>query len=233
MHDAQDQTGGRGTLTLLSVMMFLQFFLWGAWFVTLGPFMGASGFGPTDIGNAYTTAPIAAILAPLFLGMVADRFFASEKVMGVLRLLGGALLCLAPGAASTGNAWLFVGVLFAHMLCYMPTLGLSNTIAFHAMTSPERQFPLVRVWGTIGWIVAGFSVGILAARLVETGGMSDEEAEAARAGVSAFFYVAGGSGVLLGALSFFLPNTPAPMRGKPASVGSMLGLDAVTLQSRR
>ena len=233
MDDAPHAGGGRGTLTLLSVMMFLQFFLWGAWFVTLGPFMGAAGFGATDIGNAYTTAPVAAILAPLFLGMVADRFFASEKVMGVLHVLGGAILCFAPGAATTGNAWLFVGVLFAHMLCYMPTLGLSNTIAFHAMSKPEKQFPLVRVWGTIGWIVAGFIVGILAAQLAETGGLSDEEAEGARASVSAFFYVAGGSGVLLGLISFFLPNTPAPMRGKPVSVGSIFGLDAIRLMSRR
>ncbi|GAB4551786.1 MAG: MFS transporter [Phycisphaerales bacterium] len=214
-------------------MMFLQFFLWGAWFVTLGPFMGVSGFDPTDIGNAYTTAPIAAILAPLFLGMVADRFFASEKVMGVLHLLGGAALCFAPMAAGNGNAWLFVGVLFAHMLCYMPTLGLSNTIAFNAIEHPEKQFPLVRVWGTIGWIVAGFIVGIIAARMAETSGLTDEQAEAARAGVGAFFYVAGGSGIVLGALSFFLPKTPAPMRGKPVSLGGVLGLDALKLMSQR
>jgi nucleoside transporter len=227
-------TGERtSTLTLLSAMMFLQFFLWGAWFVTLGPFMGATGFGATDIGNAYTTAPVAAILAPLFLGMVADRFFASEKVMGVLHLAGGAILCFAPMAAETGNAWLFVGVLFAHMLCYMPTLGLSNTIAFNAISNPEKSFPLVRVWGTIGWIVAGFVVGILASRLTDTSGMTDEAAESARAGVAAFFYVAGGSGVLLGLLSFVLPHTPAPMRGKPVNIGSVLGFDALRLMSKR
>ncbi len=210
-------------------MMFLQFFLWGAWFVTLGPFMGASGFEAIDIGNAYTTAPVAAILAPLFLGMIADRFFASERVMGVLHLIGGGVLCLAPMAASNENAWLFICVLFVHMLCYMPTLGLSNTIAFHAIRNPERDFPLVRVWGTIGWIVAGFAVGILASGLVDTDSMDDKTAETARAGVPAFFYVAGGSGVALGLLSFFLPHTPAPMRGTPVSVGSVLGLDALRL----
>lgn len=235
--DASDPTGahtsGTGTLVMLSVMMFLQFFLWGAWFVTLGPFMGSQGFEPTDIGNAYTTAPIAAILAPLFLGMVADRFFSSEKVMGVLHLLGGGLLFLAPWAAGTGNPWLFVGVLLAHMLCYMPTLGLSNTIAFHAMNNPEKQFPLVRVWGTIGWIVAGFVVGAVAAAMATTEGLDDQAAESARASVSTFFYIAGGSGVLLGMMSFMLPHTPAPARGKPFSIGSALGADALSLMKDR
>jgi nucleoside transporter len=228
-----DQKRGMGTLVLLSVMMFLQFFLWGAWFVTLGPFMGAKGFQPTDIGNAYTTAPIAAILAPLFLGMVADRFFSSERVMAALHLLGGVLLCLAPAAAGTGNAWLFIGVLLAHMLCYMPTLGLSNTVAFHAMTNPEKQFPLVRVWGTIGWIVAGFVVGSVAARLATTDGLDDSAAEAARAAIPAFFYVAGGSGILLGAFSVFLPHTPAPARGQPFKLGTALGADAISLMKDR
>jgi len=214
-------------------MMFLQFFLWGAWFVTLGPFMGSMGFEPSDIGNAYTTAPIAAIIAPLFLGMVADRFFSSEKVMGALHLLGGVFLLAAPAAASSGNAWLFIGVLLAHMLCYMPTLGLSNTIAFHAITNPEKQFPLIRVWGTIGWIVAGFAVGLLAAKLASTDGLSDADAESARASVPVFFYVAGGSGVALGLLSFFLPHTPAPARGKTFSLGVALGADALKLMKDR
>ncbi len=234
--DASDPTGahtsGTGTLVMLSVMMFLQFFLWGAWFVTLAPYMGAVGL-EGSIKNAYTTAPIAAILAPLFLGMVADRFFSSEKVMGVLHLLGGVLLLAAPAAAATGSGWLFVGLLLAHMLCYMPTLGLSNTIAFHAMNNPDKQFPLVRVWGTIGWIVAGFVVGGVAASLAVTTGLDDAEAEQARAAVPAFFYVAGGSGVLLGLLSFMLPRTPAPARGKPFSLGSALGADALSLMKDR
>ena len=147
MTDQQPHKFGGVVFTQLSVMMFLQFFLWGAWFVTLGPFMGAHGFSSTDIGNAYSTAPIAAILSPFILGIIADRFFPSEKVMGVLHVLGGALLFLAPQFVKGGETqeWMFIGVLLAHMLCYMPTLGLSNTVAFHAMTDPEKQFPLVRV----------------------------------------------------------------------------------------
>ncbi|MAY73426.1 MAG: MFS transporter [Phycisphaerae bacterium] len=214
-------------------MMFLQFFLWGAWFVTLGPFMNSTGFDAGDIANAYTTAPIAAILAPVFLGMVADRFFSSEKVMGVLHILGGVLLCFGGQAAFSGNPWLFVGLLLAHMLCYMPTLGLSNTIAFNAISDPEKQFPLVRVWGTIGWIVAGFVVGALAASIADTEGLSKADAETLRASVPAFFVVAGVSGIVLGVLSFFLPHTPAPARGQRFSIGKALGSDALMLLKDR
>lgn len=227
------QRSGTNVAILLSAMMFLQFFVWGAWFVTLGPFMDAQGFEGKSIANAYSTAPIAAILSPLILGIVADRFFATEKVMGAMHLLGGALLCVAPQFVADGQqqSGLFIGILLAHMLCYMPTLGLSNTVAFHAMTNPEKQFPLVRVWGTIGWILAGVSIGYIAKSLVTDQG-NFASIETARAANPQFFYVAGGAGILLGILSFFLPNTPAPSKGKPISVGSMLGLDALSLLKR-
>jgi nucleoside transporter len=222
---------GRSPTIPLSIMMFLQFFLWGAWFVTLGPYMDTLKMGGekdagTWIGNAYSTAPIAAIIAPFFLGVVADRFFASQRVMGVLHLLGGLLLLAAPTVAKTSveNPLPFVGILLLHMLCYMPTLGLSNTVAFHTMNNPEKQFPLIRVWGTIGWIVAGLLVGFLARYLVP-----ESEGPAARAASPHFFYVAGASGILLGLFSFLLPNTPAPMKGKPVDVGAILGRDALGL----
>ena len=231
-HDnaAMPETSRSSHTISLSVMMFLQFFLWGAWFVTLGPYMAAKGFKGADIGNAYTVAPIAAILSPLFLGIIADRFFASQRVMGALHVLGGVLLALAPMVAQKAgeSPWPFIGVLLAHMLCYMPTLGLSNTVAFNAMSNPEKQFPIVRVWGTIGWIVAGLIVGTMATKLI--GEQATPEAtETARAASPHFFYVAGASGVLLGLFSFFLPNTPAPSKGKPVNIGSMLGLDALQL----
>ncbi len=226
---------GQLVVTRLSVMMFFQFFVWGAWFVTLGPFMGALGFEGVDIANAYSTAPIAAIISPFFLGIIADRFFPSQRVMGVLHLLGGVLLLLAPYVAGRGteNAWPFIGILLAHMLCYMPTLGLSNAVAFNAMHNPEKQFPIVRVWGTIGWIVAGFGVGLLAGKLAQTAGLSDADAEKARASVPVFFYVAGGAGIWLGLMSFFMPNTPAPSKGKPFSVGSIVGVDSLRLLKQR
>jgi nucleoside transporter len=181
----------------LSIMMFLQFFLWGAWFVTLGTFMKTLGMGGdrggTWIGNAYSAAPIAAIVAPFFLGVVADRFFASQRVMGVLHLVGGLLLLALPAVAarSIENPLPFVGVLLLHMLCYMPTLGLSNTVAFNCMTNPEKQFPLIRVWGTIGWIVAGLVLGFVAARMfpfsqfVGAHGISLADFESAQAAMAA------------------------------------------------
>lgn len=220
----------------LSVMMFLQFFLWGAWFVTLGPFMNARGFNGTAIGNAYSTAPIAAIVAPFFLGLVADRFFASQVVMGLLHLLGGVLLLAAPTIADQSgedHPWLFVGILLAHMLCYMPTLGLSNTVAFHSMSNPQKQFPLIRVWGTIGWIVAGLLVGHAAEWMVPSAGQDIAALEKARQASTIFFYIAGASGVLLGLFSFMLPNTPPPMKGKPVNIASILGLDSLKLLKDR
>lgn len=233
----------RNALIPLSVMMFLQFFLWGAWFVTLAPFMVARGMGGKEmgtwIGNAYSTAPIAAIIAPFFLGIVVDRFFASQRVMGLLHAVGGLLLMLAPWAADQSPAapTIFVTVLLLHMLCYMPTLGLSNTVAFNTMSNPEKQFPVVRVWGTIGWIVAGLIVGFVAKVLIHdvapSATMNAEAAvaatETARNGSPHFFYIAGASGILLGLYSFFLPNTPPPAKGKPFNIGSIIGVDSIKL----
>ncbi len=212
----------------LAVMMFLQFFLWGAWYVTLGPFMNARGMKPEAIGDAYSVGPIAAILAPVFLGMIADRFFASQVVLGVMHILGGALLIaaprLAPEAASSEYPTAFVGVLFAHMLCYMPTLGLSNTVAFHNIRNAEKEFPLIRVLGTIGWIVAGFVVAFLARNAAGPGA-----SETQTAAQPIFFTAAGISGILLGIYSFTLPHTPPPARGKPFSIGDALGLNSLRL----
>ncbi|MDA7678581.1 MFS transporter, partial [Akkermansiaceae bacterium] len=187
-------------------MMFLQFFVWGAWFVTLFLVLGGNGLEDV-IADAYSTAPIAAIIAPLFLGLIADRFFSSEKVMGVLMLVGGVLMLLVPGAVGNGNGslvfWLFMG----HMLCYMPTLGLGNTIAFTHL--PRDVFPKVRVWGTVGWIVAGLVTGYL--------GWSAS---------TNLFWMAGISSVALGAFCFCLPNTPPPSAGQPVNVRALFMVDA-------
>ena len=208
----------------LSLMMFLQFFVWGAWYVSMGTFMGANKMDPA-IATAYSVGPIAAILSPFFLGMIADRFFASERVMAALHIIGGVLLFAAPvaaqwkwsGAPADGffafmREWPFLLVILLHMLCYMPTLGLTNTIAFNAMTRPEKQFPLVRVWGTIGWIVANWTISYFHADTAATQ-----------------FTIAGGAAVLLGVYSLSLPHTPPPARGKPFSARDALGLDALAL----
>ena len=148
-------------LLRISIMMFLQFFAWGAWFATLGLALDSNGLTAIK-GGAYESAPIAAIFAPLFLGLIADRLFSSEKVMAVLMLLGGAIMCgvavLSKGGAENGG--LIVWLMIAYMLCYMPTLGLGNTITFTHL--PQEVFPKARVWGTIGWISAGLLISYLA-----------------------------------------------------------------------
>ena len=151
-------TTPRSTAVRLSVMMFLQFFVWGAWFATLGLCLGSNGLGDFS-GGAYGSAPLGAMIAPLFLGLIADRFFPSEKVFGVLFLIGGALLLMIPNVAADGNGQMMVWLMFGNMLCFMPSLGLANTIAFTNVD--HLTFPKVRVWGTIGWIAAGLVVGIL------------------------------------------------------------------------
>lgn len=201
------------TTIRLSVMMFLQFFIWGAWFVTLGACLDANKL-VSIIGAAYGSAPIAAIIAPLFLGLVADRFFPSEKVMGVLLLIGGAAMLAVPGFAVKGDAGMVKNLFLAHMLCYMPTLGLGNSIAF-ANISDQSKFPALRVWGTIGWIVAGLIIGFL--------GWSTS---------LNIFTLAGGASLLLGILAFFLPSTPPPAKGQPLKLSSIFMLDAFKLLAR-
>ncbi|MEM7558561.1 MAG: MFS transporter [Planctomycetota bacterium] len=196
----------------LSIMMFLQFFAWGAWFATLGLAMTNGSLGDF-VGGAYGSAPIAAIFAPLFLGLIADRFFASEKVFGVLMLIGGAIMCALPSVAAQGkeSGDLFVWLITAYMLCYMPTLGLGNTIAFSHIPD-QNWFPMIRVWGTIGWIVAGLLIGI-------TGWD----------GQFFIFWLGAISSLLLGVYCFALPSTPPPLRGKPMDVRSLFMVDAFKL----
>lgn len=199
----------------LSAMMFIQFFIWGAWFVSVGNYMVAKGM--LDIVPwAYTVGPIAAVVSPFFLGLVADRFFATERVLGVLHLLGGAAMLCAPAAAGLG-AQLFILVLLLHTLCYMPTLGLVNSLSFHHLTSQEKQFPYIRVFGTLGWIAANLVISKL----------FHADASAVQ------FYVTGVAAIVLGLYSFTLPHTPPPAAGKKISLREIFGLDALVLLKQR
>src|SRR5437899_10322068 len=195
-------------------MMFLQFFIWGAWYTSIAVYMTNHGMA-TLTHWAYTVNPVAAIVAPFFLGLVADRYCATEKVLGVLHLLGGFVLCAVP--RFTGSPLTFILLLLFYNLCYMPTLGLANSLAFHHIQSQEQQFPLIRVFGTIGWIVAGLFVSLVLGGLMAA--IPEQTALP--------LYTAAGASVLLGLYSFTLPHTPPPGAGQRVSLRSIVGLDAL------
>lgn len=200
----------------LSLMMFLQFFVWGAWYTSVAVYMTAEGMA--DLTHwPYTVNPIAAIAAPFFLGLVADRYFATEKVLGVLHLLGGLVMLLVPQLSGAPLAFIFM--LLLYNLCYMPTLGLANSLAFHNIQSQEKQFPLIRVFGTIGWIVAGLFVSFALKGLVSAGRLPEQTPMP--------IYTAAVASILLGLYSFSLPHTPPRAAGQRVSIRSIVGLDAL------
>ncbi|BBV18214.1 MULTISPECIES: MFS transporter [Citrobacter] len=195
----------------LSLMMFLQFFIWGSWSVTLGLVMSQHNMSLL-IGDAFSAGPIASILSPFVLGMLVDRFFASQKVMAVMHLAGAAILWFVPQALMAQNGALLIGLLFGYTLCYMPTLALTNNIAFHSLSDKDKTFPVVRVFGTIGWIVAGIFIGVT--------GISD---------TTGIFTLAAIISVILALYSLTLPNTPAPAKGLPVKVRDLFCADAFAL----
>ena len=203
----------------LALMMFLQFFIWGAWYVTAPLYLGTIGFDGTDFGLTYSVGPIAGILSPFFVGMIADRFFSTERVLGVLHIIGGGLMFVATTLMNPEHPALpnvINGVFFAHMLCYFPTLALTNSLTMRHVRDSEKEFPLIRVFGTIGWIVAGLVLGWLA---------WDNRIE--------MFHLAGASALLMGLYCFTLPYTPPPSAGKNVSWRELLGADAFVLLKQR
>ena len=204
----------KGVNVRLSIMMFLQFFVWGAWYTTIAVYMTNEGMG-TLTHWPYTVNPIAAIAAPFFVGLVADRFFATEKVYAILHLLGGVLLLAAP--QTVGSSTVFITMLLLYNLCYMPTIALSNSLAFHNIVDQEKQFPRIRVWGTIGWIIAGLFISYVLRAFVT--GLKPEQ-------TALPLYTAGVASLVLAAFSLTLPHTPPPARGQAVSARSVIGLDA-------
>ncbi len=202
-----------GTRIQLSIMMFLQFFIWGAWYVVMGTYLFKIGFNGLNIGAAFSTVNWGAILSPFFIGVIADRFFPSEKVMAVLHLVGGVLLWVVSGIMEPAA---FFWVLLVYAALYMPTLALVNAISFYQMDHPEKEFPRIRVLGTIGWIVAGLLIGFL--------DIEDTNIP---------FKIAAIASVLLGAYAFFLPHTPPKDKGRKVSLSDILGLDTLQLMKNR
>ncbi len=199
-------------------MMFLEFFVWGGWFVTMGTFLSQSfNSSGGELSMAYETQSIGAIIAPFIIGLIADRYFAAQKILGILHLVGAALLYIASTAESFDA---FYPYLFLYMLLYMPTLALVNAVAFRQMKNPSKEFAPIRVLGTIGWIAAGLTIGQL-------GWESDQL-------LKNTFYMSALASAFLGIYSFFLPNTPPEAKGSGAiQWKEILGLDALALLKDR
>ena len=202
----------------LSFLFFLEFFIWGAWFVTMGTFLsqefGASG---GQLAMAYETQSIGAIIAPFIIGLIADRYFSAQKILGILHLIGAALLFTVSNSESFSG---FYPYILIYMLLYMPTLALANSVAFHQMEDPTKQFASIRVLGSVGWILAGFTIGYLAWEGAQT--------------LKYTFYMASSASAILGVYSFFLPNTPPKIGSdKKISIREILGLDALAMLKDR
>lgn len=195
--------------------MFLEFFIWGAWYTTIGVYMTTHGM-KTLTHWPFTVNPIAAIIAPFFIGLIADRYFATQKVLGVLHILGSIFMFLTP--AFTDKPVIFILMLLAYNICYMPTMGLANTICFYKMTNQEKQFPGIRVFGTLGWIIAGLIISFVLGHFLGNNLKAEETALP--------LYMTAGASLLLGLYSFTLPNTPPAAAGKKVSARSIIGIDA-------
>ncbi len=206
----------------LSAMMFLEFFVWGAWYTVISVYMTKHGM--ENLAQwPFTANAIAAIAAPFFVGLIADRYFATEKVLGTLHILGAVFMFLTPLA--TGNPLIFILLLFAYNLCYMPTMSLANTLAFHNMEDQEKQFPIIRVFGTIGWIVAGLVISFVLGIFVAESVVPEETALP--------LYLTSGASLLFGLYSFTLPHTPPPAKGEKVSIRSITGVDAFKVLGSR
>ena len=203
----------------LSIMMFLEFFIWGAWFVTLGTFLGnnlkASG---SETAAVFSTQSWGAIIAPFIIGLIADRYFNAEKILGILHLIGAFLMYQMYQSEEVGMFYTYV---LSYMILYMPTLALVNSVSFNQMKDPEKEFANIRVWGTIGWIIAGLSISYF---------FHWDSAEGISSGLlKNTFLLAGIAALILGLFSFSLPKTPPKVSDEKIKIGDIIGLDALKL----
>lgn len=207
----------------LSGMMFLQFFIWGGWFVTLGTFLGhnlqASG---GQIGMAFSTQSWGAIIAPFFIGLIADRYFNAERLLGILHLGGAVLMYLMYQATDFST---FYPLVLGYMLAYMPTLALVNAVSFRQLTSPELEFGQIRVWGTLGWIISGLVISYLFSW--------DAQTAIAEGALKNTFLMCAIMSVVLGLYSFTLPATTPAGKNNKQGLADILGLEALKLLKDR
>ena len=204
----------------LSIMMFLEFFIWGGWFVTLGTFLGSNlGANGAQIGNIFSTQSWGAILSPFIIGLIADRYFNAEKILGVLHIAGAGLMYMM---YSSENASVFFPYALGYMILYMPTLALVNSVSFKQMKDPEKEFPAIRVFGTVGWIVAGLLISYIF--------HWDSKDGIAQGFLKNTFLLSGIAALVLGFMSFTLPKTP-PVKSTDSkiSISQIIGLDALKL----
>lgn len=197
----------------LSAMMFFEYFIWGVWYVTMGTYLTKNGFQGNDVGSAYSTIAWAAVISAFFVSLIADKYFAAEKITGILHIAGGILMYLV---STIKTPELFFWVLLAYALCYMPTIALTTAIGLHHCSVPGKQFPGIRVSGTIGWIAAGLCISFLK---IESGPQP--------------MWLAAIFSIILGLYSFTLPHTPPKSKGKTLAIKEILGLDALKLMGNR
>lgn len=203
----------------LSLMMFLEFFIWSSWFVTMGTFLGANLLAnDQDISLAFSTQSFGAIIAPFVVGLIADRYFHAQRILGIIHLLGAGLMYLLYNSADFSG---FFPLLLIYMILFMPTLALVNSISFNQMKDPAKEFSRIRVWGTIGWITAGLLISFL----------SWDSQEGLKEGLLRnTWLMAAISSLALGLFSFTLPQTPPLARNAGEfRLSEVLGLDALTL----
>lgn len=207
----------------LSVMMFLEFFIWGGWFVTLGTFLGTNlKADGGQIGSVFSTQSWGAIIAPFIIGLIADRYINAEKILGFLHIIGAALMYQMYTA---DDITAFYPYVLVYMILYMPTLALVNSVSFNQMNDPEKEFSTIRVWGTIGWILAGLLISFL---------FHWDSAENTRDGLLRnTFLMSGIASLLLGLFSFTLPATPPKGKGEKVNFNQIIGLDALKLLKDR
>jgi nucleoside transporter len=207
------------TRVKLSTMMFLEFFIWGAWFVTLGPFLNATLHATgAQSGEVFSTQSWGAIIAPFIIGLIADRYFNAERILGVLHIIGAILMYQMYKAADIS---VFYPYVLGYMVIYMPTLALVNSVSFNQMSDPEKEFSSIRIFGTIGWIIAGLIISYL---------FHWDSPDGIKAGLlQKTFLMAGIASAILGLFSFTLPATPPQTASGKVSISKMLGLDALKL----